>query len=170
MIAKLHQLLRKHLGRAEGSRESDDLELRLATATLLMEAARADSRITEGERQAIRRLIETHYALPAELVRDIAASAEREAEHATSLYPFTRLINHACSPEEKVGIVGMLWQVICSDGRMDKYEELLVRKVADLLHVPHREFIRAKLRVIDDHAAEFAAAAESGGPITGKGK
>ena len=154
MIEKLQQMLRKRLGHEEVSRNDDDQELQLATATLLMEAARADNRITEEERQNIRRQIEKHYALSPELTLEIAASAERKAQHATSLYPFTRLINRACSPEEKVRIIGMLWRVTCSDGYVDKYEEYLVRKIADLLYVPHREFIRMKLAVIDGPSSE----------------
>jgi uncharacterized tellurite resistance protein B-like protein len=61
MIEKLQQILRKHLGHGEESRD-DGQELQLATATLLMEVARADDRITEEERQDVRRLIEKHYA------------------------------------------------------------------------------------------------------------
>jgi uncharacterized tellurite resistance protein B-like protein len=154
MIEKLKQMLRNHLGHGEGSRDEDGPELQLATAILLMEVARADNRITEEERQDVRRLIEKHYALSSELTLDIAASAEHKAQHATSLYPFTRLINRACSPEEKVRIIGMLWRVTCSDRHVDKYEEYLVRKIADLLYVPHLEFMRMKLEVIDELAAE----------------
>ena len=156
MIEKLQQMLRKHLGSGEGSRGDDGLELRLATATLLMEVARADNRITEDERRDVRRLIEKHYALSPEQTQDVAASAESMSRHATSLYPFTRLINRACSPEEKVRIIGMLWRVTCSDGYVDKYEEYLVRKIADLLYVPHREFIRMKLEVVGGQVSENA--------------
>jgi uncharacterized tellurite resistance protein B-like protein len=119
-----------------------------------MEMARADNRTTGAERQDVRRLIEKYYALSSELTLDIAASAEHKAQHATSLYPFTRLINRGCSPEEKVRIIGMLWQVTCSDGHVDIYEEYLVRKIADLLYVTHREFIRTKLEVIDWQVVE----------------
>jgi uncharacterized tellurite resistance protein B-like protein len=154
MIEKLQKILSKHLGRRDESRNDDGKELQLATATLLMEVARADNRISEGERQDVMRLIETHYALPPELTLEIASSAEHKAQHATSLYPFTRLINHVCSPEEKVRIIGMLWRVTCSDGHVDKYEEYLVRKIADLLYVPHRDYIRMKLEVLDGQSAE----------------
>jgi uncharacterized tellurite resistance protein B-like protein len=154
MIAKLKKILKKHLGQGDESRDDDGKELQLATATLLMEVARADNRISEGERQDVKRLIEKHYGLSPELTREIALSAEHTAQHATSLYPFTRLINHACSSEEKVQIIGILWQVTCSDGYVDKYEEYLVRKIADLLYVPHREYIRMKLEVIDGPTAQ----------------
>ena len=33
-----------------------------------------------------------------------------------------------------------------ADGEVDKYEEHLIRRISDLLHVPHRQFIAAKLR------------------------
>jgi uncharacterized tellurite resistance protein B-like protein len=169
MIEKLQQILRKHLGHGEESRD-DGQELQLATATLLMEVARADDRITEEERQDVRRLIEKHYALSPELTQEIAASAEHEARHATSLYPFTRLINRACSPDEKVRIISMLWRVTCSDGHVDKYEEYLVRKIAELLYVPHREFIRMKLEVIDGEEAESAIPCRSAGTLINQEK
>ena len=154
MIGKLQQILSKYIGQGEVSLDNDGPELQLATATLLMEVARADNRISDEERQDVRRLIEDHYALSPELTQDIASSAERKAQHSTSLYPFTRLINDSCSPEEKVRIIGMLWRVTCADGHVDKHEEYLVRKIADLLYVPHREYIRMKLEVIDGQAAE----------------
>ena len=154
MIGKLQQILRKHIGQGEVSRDDDGPELQLATATLLMEVARADNRISEEERQDVMRLIENHYALSPELTQDIASSAEHKAQHSTSLYPFTRLINHSCSPEEKVRIIGMLWRVTCADGHVDKHEEYLVRKIADLLYVPHRDYIRMKLEVIEGQVPE----------------
>ena len=154
MIGKLQQILRKHIGQGEVSRDDDGPELQLATATLLMEVARADNSISDVERQDVMRLIEKHYALSPELTLDIASSAERKAQHSTSLYPFTRLINHSCSPEEKVRIIGMLWRVTCADGHVDKHEEYLVRKIADLLYVPHRDYIRMKLEVIEGQVSE----------------
>jgi len=154
MIGKLQQILRKHIGQGEVSRDDDGQELQLATATLLMEVARADNSISDEERQDVMRLIENHYALSPELTQDIASTAERKAKHSTSLYPFTRLINQSCSPEEKVRIIGMLWRVTCADGHVDKYEEYLVRKIADLLYVPHRDYIRMKLEVTDGPAPE----------------
>jgi uncharacterized tellurite resistance protein B-like protein len=170
MIEKLQQMLRKHLGQGEVSRDDDGPELQLATATLLMEVARADNSISEVERQDVRRLIENHYALSPELTQHIASSAECKAQHSTSLYPFTRLINHSCSPEEKVRIIGMLWRVTCADGHVDKHEEYLVRKIADLLYVPHREYIRTKLEVIDRRAAGSPDSTGGDGMLINKGK
>jgi uncharacterized tellurite resistance protein B-like protein len=166
MIEKLHRLLCERFGPGDISADDDRRALQVATATLLMEVARADNSITADERRDIRRMIEKHFGLSPEQTRQIAVSAEREAQQATSLYPFTQLINRVCEPREKVRIIGMLWRVTCSDGHVDKYEEHLVRKIADLLYVPHREFIRMKLEVTDGQESEDPAVPE--GEVTGQ--
>jgi hypothetical protein len=35
----------------------------------------------------------------------------------------------------------------CTDKHLDKHEEYVVRKIADLIYVEHKDFIEAKLRV-----------------------
>ena len=170
MIGKLQQVLRKHIGQGVVSRDDDGPELQLATATLLMEVARADNSISDEERQDVMRLIENHYALSPELTQEIASSAELKAQHSTSLYPFTRMINDSCSPEEKVRIIGMLWRVTCADGYVDKHEEYLVRKIADLLYVPHRDYIRMKLEVTDGAAPESPCSPGSDGTLVDQEK
>ena len=74
--------------------------------------------------------------------------AERHADDATSLYEFTRLINDHFELTEKENLVELLWFVAFADGALDKYEEHLVRRVADLVHVSHGAFIRAKHRAM----------------------
>jgi uncharacterized tellurite resistance protein B-like protein len=150
VISTLQTFLKKHLLPEDEVEEDDELALQVATATLLMEVARADRRVSETERRSVKRILEKQLMLPSEVTRRIAAIAEREAEQATSLYPLTRMINRECSARDKARIIKMLWQVTCSDGHIDDLEEHLVRKIAGLLHVPHREFIRTKLQVVED--------------------
>ena len=120
---------------------------RVAVATLLVEIARADFEVDPAERIAIRRMLGAAYALDPESADELLARAEDAVEDAVSLYEFTSRLNDELSPAQKVEIIEMLWRVAFADGRIDKYEEHLVRKAADLLHVPHRRFIRAKLKV-----------------------
>jgi uncharacterized tellurite resistance protein B-like protein len=87
------------------------------------------------------------FALSKEETRELARLAQRDSEDSVSLHQFTRLINQRFSPEEKVRVVEMLWQVAFADGRIDRYEESLLRKIAELIYVPHRDFIQARHRV-----------------------
>jgi len=154
MLETIKTFLDKHLGDAgHAVQENDEHALQLATAALLMEVARADSQVSEAERLAVRRVVEKHFSLAPGVTHEIALAAEQEAEQATSLYPMTRLINDECSAADKVQLIRMLWTVTCADGQVDAHEEHLVRKVADLLYVPHREFIRAKLQAVGDMPA-----------------
>ncbi|MGD8559291.1 MAG: TerB family tellurite resistance protein, partial [Gammaproteobacteria bacterium] len=67
--------------------------------------------------------------------------------NATCYYEFTSLINDEFTPADKAQIIELMWQVAYADDELEKYEEALVRKIADLLYVPHTQFIAAKHRV-----------------------
>ena len=74
----------------------------------------------------------------------MVAATER-VDVSTSLYEFTRVINDHYSAEQKVQLVGAMWSVAYADGDLDKYEEALIRQVAELTYVPHQDYIRCKL-------------------------
>lgn len=44
-------------------------------------------------------------------------------------------------------MVELLWQVALADGELANIEEHIIRKIADLLHLNHTEYIQTKLRV-----------------------
>ncbi len=130
---------------ADGGRSARALHM--AAGTLLFEVARSDHNTDPREKSLVERQLRAVFGLGADEVQELALVAEQSAEEATSLFPFTRLINQRFDLPEKIRLVEMLWQVAYADGNLDPYEEGLVRKIAELLYVPHREFIRAKHRV-----------------------
>ena len=144
MLAAIRTFLREYtLPRADDNSD-DEHSLRLAVALLLMEVARADLEISEEERRIARQLLEQLFPVSTGQAQSLVDAAQREAERATSLYPFTSLVNRECDLDERSRIVGMLWNVSCANGKIDAHEEHLIRKVADLLYVPHSRFIQAK--------------------------
>jgi len=146
MISTIQLLLKKYSSSAVTLQQDGEQALRLATAALLIEVARADDQITEAERAAARRVIQNGYSVSPEQARELVETAERQAADVTSLYPFTRLITSECSLQDRTEIVRMLWEVTHADGHVDPHEEYLVRKVADLLYVPHSRFIQTRLQ------------------------
>ncbi len=119
----------------------------LATAALLMEISRADREIDADERNAVVLAVQSAFELDGNETQTLVELAEEEAENATSLYEFTRLINDNFDHGQKQHVVEMLWRVAFADGHADEYEVHLIRRIADLIHVPHNGFIRAKLKV-----------------------
>lgn len=128
-------------------------QLHLAAAALLIEMTRADYTVDSSEKQAMENVLQRALNLSAEEVRNLLTLAGTAADRATSLYEFTRLINDHYSREEKLVLVESMWRVAFSDGDLDKYEERLIRQVSDLVHVPHKEFIRLKLKIAEEQPA-----------------
>ncbi len=120
---------------------------RLATGALLFEVSRADHRISDDEIGTITRLLQGRFGLSSEETGSLVELARRESEEAVSLYDFTKLVDARLNLEEKIRVVELLWEVAFADGSLDRYEEYTIRKLADLLHVSHSDFIAAKLRV-----------------------
>ena len=144
MLGKIYKLL-SSAEPLSGDEGEGKRAIQLATAALLMEVASADYNISEVERDTIRSIVEEKYAVSADEALEIAHRAEQDTRHVTSLYPFTRMLNAECDLQERAEIVSMLWKVTAADGVIDAHEEHLVRKIADLLYVPHSQFIRARL-------------------------
>jgi uncharacterized tellurite resistance protein B-like protein len=145
MLAAIRSLLRKYSVAPVDDTLDGEQGLRMAVAMLLLDVARADTEITAEERRVARQMLERFFPVSPDQAQALLAVAQHEAEHATSLYPFTSLIKREFDLDERTRIVGMLWKVSSADGHIDAHEEHLVRKVAELLYVPHARFIQAKL-------------------------
>lgn len=131
-----------------GSPVEQEHAYRLATAALLIEMTRADHEVKGVERDAVIHAVQRAFELDSAQTEELIALAEQEADEATSLFEFTRLINRHFDAKQKEHFVELLWHVALADGELDKYEEHLVRKVADLIYVPHLAYIRAKHNAI----------------------
>ena len=123
--------------------------LQLASAVLMVEVMHADGRLEASEREAIAQRLQQRYTLESDEVEALLALAEDEKHALTDYYAFTSLLNAHCQPAEKIQLLRDLWAVAYADDELDKYEEHLIRRLADLLHVPHHEFIRSKLAIQD---------------------
>jgi uncharacterized tellurite resistance protein B-like protein len=121
--------------------------LRVATALLLIEVARADYKDDLTEDAVIFALIKDFFALTADETTMLIDEARQQADHSVSLQQFTRRLTEQLSGEEKRQVVEMLWKVALADSHLDKHEDHLVRKVAELLYVPHSELIQIRNRV-----------------------
>ncbi len=141
MIAALKALFEQPIKESE---ESQKHRLNLVTAALLIETARADFIQDAAEQAALEQLLSSSLKLDKHEVHELVVAAESKVDEATSLYEFTREINDHCSPEQKIQLIKAMWIVAYADGKLGKYEEHLIRQVADLTYVPHQDYIRSK--------------------------
>lgn len=148
MIIDIKKFFGKYLRTSPDSSEgASEHSLKLATAALLIEMMRADAEVNEDERKKATRIITTQFDITEEESSTLLQFAEEEIRKATGYYEFTRLINEGFSYEQKVRVIENLWEIAFADRCLDRYEEHMVRKIADLIYVEHKDFIEAKLRV-----------------------
>lgn len=121
-------------------------QLQLAVAVLLVDVARADWEHAPQERETITAALATQFSLDHEHAQNLVREAENTLDVETSLYRFLELLNRECSIDEKRELMNQLWEVAFADGELSKYEEHAIRRLADLLHISHADFIRSKHR------------------------
>ncbi len=123
-------------------------EMHLAVAALLIEAARMDSTFDAAERGSIEALLASKFDLDGQAVRQLIDDAQRKVENSTQYFPFTNAISKNMTIEQRTEIIEMMWSVAYSDGVLDPHEDMLLRQVAGLLHVPDRERGLARQRAL----------------------
>ena len=147
MIKRLFVQVIETISTADSSAEAAvdrDAALRMATAVLMLDVARADSVFEESEFDSVLKLIETHFDLAPEEAAQLVNLASDKAEDIVSVHEFTQLLHEHLGEEEKARIIALLWQIAYADGRLDKYEDAFVLKISDLLHVSRGRVMRLK--------------------------
>ena len=124
--------------------------MNIAAAALLIEVGRADFEFSDTEQARIATLLRENLDITHSEITDLIDLAKRESTEATSLHGFTRLIHENYSLAQKRKLMEQLWCVALADGRIDRYEDYILRKIADLIYLSHKEFIQAKLRAMGE--------------------
>lgn len=124
-------------------------QLQQTVATLLFETARVDHDIRDKDLRIAEDCLCELFALTPQEVAPLLAHASQLKHRPTSYHPLVKIINDHFSATEKTRLVEYMWRVAHADNEVNMYEDHLVRKISELLYLPHREFIAAKHRARD---------------------
>ncbi len=124
--------------------EPDELTIEMACTVLLCEVMRADGLLDANEQAMLSKTIAEQFSLNSQEVNQLIAQAIELSEHAVDFHRFTSTLNQHYSAAEKTKLVTLLWQLALADGKVASIEEHTIRKIADLLHLSHAEYIQAK--------------------------
>lgn len=149
MLSRIASILCGKNGTQRGDAGAYDRRVIIAACVLLLEMAKADEEFSSSELDTVRGILVKELGLPPGEVEEIMSIASREQEESADLWKFTNLINNSFDKSEKLGLVEMIWAVAYADGRLDKHEDYLVHKLANLLNISHSELIGAKLKVLE---------------------
>ena len=135
---------------APGSEEADDeAALHLAAAVLLVEVAKSDHSFDDTELERLGAVLRRDWGLDDADLSELVGAARDTADANASLHEQIALINANFTPRQKQDLVRGLWEVAYADDALHHHEELLIRRLAELMHVSHTDFIRAKHRVLE---------------------
>ncbi|WP_200234560.1 TerB family tellurite resistance protein [Thiohalocapsa halophila] len=147
MLNQIKNFFRENLAPSRADTAADtEHRLQLAVGALLLEMTRVDGEIRPEQCDRVEAAIRQQFDLTDAETAELIRLAEAERDDATDYFQFTQLINADFTPREKEAIIEQLWAVALADQELHRYEEHLVRKISELLYVPHSAFIAAKHR------------------------
>lgn len=115
-----------------------------AAAALMMEVVMADDLLSPAELAALPKLLQNLTTLSSPECNELIEIAKTEHADAASIHQFTSHINEHFNLEQKLDLLICLWQIAIADDNIDRYEEHIIRRIADLLHLRHSEFMQCK--------------------------
>jgi uncharacterized tellurite resistance protein B-like protein len=123
--------------------------IELATAALLVEVVRSDAGIAPNEQRAVLRAVREKFGVSDEEAQTLFSLAEEEVRTANDYYQFTSLINRHFDQQQKQHVIELMWRVAYADADLAAHENHVLRRIAELLHVTHGDYIAAKMRARD---------------------
>ncbi len=133
-------------GAEDGRRSADDRQI--AVAALMLEAALMDESFDDEERRVIKRLLGERFQLDGPQTEELLQIAQDRVEGSLQLYGFTSVVKDSFTPQERIELMEMLWQVAYADGKLDDYEANLMRRVSGLIFVSDWDSGQARKRAL----------------------
>lgn len=149
MLTKINsffQSLANDLTESSAEQNSEEVTIEVACAVLLCEVMRADGHFDQQEQAKLALLLVEQFNLNEDEVKQIIDQALIQSEQATDFYRYTSKINEHFTIEQRITVVKQLWNMAYADGELASIEEHVIRKIADLLHLRHGEYIQTKPR------------------------
>jgi uncharacterized tellurite resistance protein B-like protein len=122
-------------------------KVEIAACALFIEMAKADGEFSKDEKELVISEMQNTFKLDEECVNELVLLAEQGIKESVSLYEFTGVINKTFSQEEKLELIESLWRLIYKDGKLNAYEDHLIKRIAATMNIEHKQIINAKLWV-----------------------
>jgi uncharacterized tellurite resistance protein B-like protein len=145
MIKRIKDLLINFSKQEEEIEDNKISLLDKACSALLIEVAFADKIFDDSEISSLKETLKETYNLDDDIINDLILDAKKTVDDSTSLYEYTRVVNDEFSYSDKLELLCRIWKLAFADGNLDKYEDHLIRKISDLIHISHSDFIKIKL-------------------------
>lgn len=132
---------------------------RVAFVALCFQVMEADGNVSKEERQKFRDLLRQRYDLSDEKLKALIEVGHQAGSEAVDYYRFTSdLRKHLVNEEDRVELLGILWDIVYADGQRNEIEDHVIWRIADLLGVSARDRVLQR-----QQAAMRATGGDQGG-------
>ncbi len=118
-------------------------EFRYAAAALLIACSKADFDEDPEEEKVIIEIIQETFKVSATVLESILQMAD-DASEEDNLTNITNMVNEYYSDSDKQFLMECLWQVAYADGRLDKFEELFIQRIAAMIQLTTYDVSKAR--------------------------
>lgn len=146
MLASVKQFFNDYIAAEDDPDDEHSHGTEIAAAALLIEVGRADFDFSDDEETRVLDYLRSVLDIDERSLQALIVVAREQSTTSTSLHGFTSLVHDNYSQQQKQDLMQQLWRVALADGRIDRYEDYVLRKIAELIYLSHQEFIQAKLR------------------------
>lgn len=122
-------------------------EQHLAEAALMFHVIAADGNVRDVEIDRMRTVLTERYGFSGEAFAELLDAARQAEGEAVDLYRFTTLLNKRFDRDQRIAMIERLWETVFADGELHEFEDNVVWRVAQLLHVESPDRIAMKQRV-----------------------
>ena len=154
MLRSLGDFISEITGGARDPARFEATDYRLAAAALLVHVATTDANFDEQERARLRDVLAERFELGVEEADALIESAVAADREAVDLYQFTSLLNRSCDDEGRRKVVEMMFQVAYADGQLSEFEDNIVWRASELMHVPSRDRVTIRRQVREQNAQD----------------
>jgi len=113
---------------------------RVAFVALCFQVMEADGNVSEKEQQKFRLLLRERYDLTDDRLKALIEAGREAGSEAVDYYRFTTdLRRHLLNEDDRVELLGILWDIVYADGQRSEIEDHVIWRIADLLGVSARD-------------------------------
>lgn len=128
---------------------------RVAFAGLCFQVMEADGTVSDEEQRHLRDLLRERYDLTEEQLTELMHAGRDAGQEAVDYYRFTSDLGRHLDPDQRVDLLGVLWDLVHADGKRSEMEDHVIWRIADLLGVSPRD------RVLQRQGAEARSEPEA---------
>ncbi len=123
--------------------DRESYEFRYAAAALLVACSKADFDEDPEEEKAIIEILKDTFKVSTSTLESLLQMADAASEE-DNLVEVTDMVNEYCSETDKCFLLENLWRVAYADGRLDRYEELFIQRIASMIQLTEDDVSRAR--------------------------